>query len=139
MKNEINEIPRRNRLDLNSPAEKLIYEAMVEVEELGADKRLTDAVTLLSQAKNLIADFIEAIDQPSSQSSPLPVSEDFELSEKALKQLRLEIDHILDSGANHIRFIEMIKLFIKLQVIPEYSQFRSETNETMKNDNLIFN
>jgi len=32
-----NEIPRRNRLDLNTPAEKAIYDAIQEVEKAGAD------------------------------------------------------------------------------------------------------
>lgn len=55
-----NEIPRRARLDLNTPAEKAIYEAMQEVEKLPADVRLTDAVNLLAKAKDLVADFVDA-------------------------------------------------------------------------------
>jgi hypothetical protein len=54
------EIPRRNRLDLNTPAERAIYDAMQEVEKIGADTRLTEAVILLSKAKELVADFIDA-------------------------------------------------------------------------------
>ena len=53
------EFPRRNRLDLNTPAEKSIYDAMQEVEKLGADVRLTNAVNLLVQARNLVADFVD--------------------------------------------------------------------------------
>jgi hypothetical protein len=64
-----NEIPRRNRLDLSTPAELAIYNAMEEVEKAGADKRLTDALNLLAQAKNLIADYIEGIEV--SQSTPM--------------------------------------------------------------------
>jgi vacuolar-type H+-ATPase subunit B/Vma2 len=56
------ETPRRNRLDLNTPAEVAIFNAMQEVEKAGADVRLTKAGMLLSQAKNLIADYIEGID-----------------------------------------------------------------------------
>jgi hypothetical protein len=56
-----NDFPRRNRLDLNEPVELAIYNAMQEVEKLPADERLTRAVTLLSEARNLVADFI---DQP---------------------------------------------------------------------------
>lgn len=55
-----NEIPRRNRLDLNVPAEKAIYDAMQEVEKLPADVRLTEAVTLLAKAKDLVSDFVDA-------------------------------------------------------------------------------
>jgi hypothetical protein len=55
-----NEIPRRNRLDLNVPAEKAIYDAMQEVEKLPADVKLTEAVTLLGKAKDLVSDFVDA-------------------------------------------------------------------------------
>lgn len=54
-----NEIPRRNRLDLNVPAEKAIYDAMQEVEKLPADVRLTEAVSLLAKAKDLVSDFVD--------------------------------------------------------------------------------
>lgn len=55
-----NEIPRRKRLDLNVPAEKAIYDAMQEVEKLPADVRLTEAVILLTKAKDLVSDFVDA-------------------------------------------------------------------------------
>lgn len=55
-----NEIPRRNRLDLNVPAEKAIYDAMQEVEKLPADVKLTEAITLLAKAKDLVSDFVDA-------------------------------------------------------------------------------
>lgn len=53
------EIPRRNRLDLNTPAELAIYNAMQEVEKAGADLRLTEAVNLLDKARNLVADYVD--------------------------------------------------------------------------------
>jgi hypothetical protein len=53
------EILRRSRLDLNEPVELAIHNAMMEVEKAGADVRLTQATILLSQAKNLVADYIE--------------------------------------------------------------------------------
>lgn len=53
------QFPRRSRLDLCTPAEKAIYDAMQEVEKIGADVRLTEAVILLSQAKNKVADYID--------------------------------------------------------------------------------
>jgi len=55
-----NTIPRRARLDLNTPAEKAIYDAMQEVEKMPADEKLTEAVILLGKARDLIADFIDA-------------------------------------------------------------------------------
>lgn len=54
-----NEIPRRSRLDLNTPAEKAIYDAMQEVEKLPADVKLTEVVTLLAKAKDLVSDFVD--------------------------------------------------------------------------------
>lgn len=56
------ETPRRNRLDLNTPAEKAIYDAMQEVEKVGADVRLTEAVILLSKARDLIADYVDKVE-----------------------------------------------------------------------------
>jgi hypothetical protein len=53
---------RRNRLDLMKPAEKAIYDAMQELEKVGADVRLTRASTLLQEAKNLISDFLDEQD-----------------------------------------------------------------------------
>lgn len=53
-------IPRRLRIDLNTPTELAIHLAMREVEKIGADKKLTEAIILLDKAKNLVADFIDA-------------------------------------------------------------------------------
>lgn len=53
------ETPRRNRLDLNTPAEKAIFDAMQEVEMAGADVKLTEAVILLGKARNLVADYVD--------------------------------------------------------------------------------
>jgi hypothetical protein len=54
-----NEFPRRSRLDLMEPAEKAIYNAAQEVEKIGADVRLTNAVIKLQEARELVADFID--------------------------------------------------------------------------------
>jgi hypothetical protein len=54
-----NGIPRRNRLDLNTPVELAIRNAMNEVEKAGAHVLLTDAIVLLDQAFNKVADFVE--------------------------------------------------------------------------------
>jgi hypothetical protein len=58
-KNMDNEISRRNRLDLCTPAELAIFKAMEEVEKIGADVKLTDAIIKLQEARNLVADFID--------------------------------------------------------------------------------
>jgi hypothetical protein len=52
-------IPRRSCLDLNTPAELAIYEAMQAVEKAGAHPLLTDAVILLGQARDKVADFVD--------------------------------------------------------------------------------
>lgn len=54
-----NEIPRRNRLYLNTPAEKAIYDAIQEVEKVGADPKLTDVVVMLGKAKDLLSDYVD--------------------------------------------------------------------------------
>lgn len=53
--------PRRNQLDKCVPAELAIYNAMQEVEKVGADVKLTDAITKLREALNLVADFIDGV------------------------------------------------------------------------------
>lgn len=53
------DFPRRNRLDQMTPAELAIYNAIQEVEKAGADVRLTDAVVLLSKAKDKVSDFVD--------------------------------------------------------------------------------
>lgn len=51
--------PRRIRVDLNTKAETAIRNAINEVEIIGADPLLTDAVILLQQAKEKVADYID--------------------------------------------------------------------------------
>ena len=54
------QIPRRIRMDLWTPGEKAIHEAIQMVEKMGADALLTEAVIFLGKAKEKVADFIEA-------------------------------------------------------------------------------
>jgi hypothetical protein len=54
-----NGIPRRNRVDLYTPAELAIREAMLAVEAAGFSPILTEAIILLGQAKDRVADFVE--------------------------------------------------------------------------------
>lgn len=62
-----NTIPRRSRLDLNQPAELAIYEAMLAVEKMPADTRLTHAVIKLQEARDLVADFIDGVNETKLQ------------------------------------------------------------------------
>lgn len=54
-----NNIPRRIRQDLMTHGEVAITRAIAIVEAMGADARLTDAVTLLAQARDRVADFVD--------------------------------------------------------------------------------
>lgn len=54
------EITRRARIDLWTPAEKAINDAVQIVEEMEADEKLTDAVILLGKAQNKVADFVDS-------------------------------------------------------------------------------
>lgn len=56
----MSDVPRRCRMDLMVPAEVKIREAILAVEEMGADSRLTDAVVKLAEAKNSVADFVDS-------------------------------------------------------------------------------
>lgn len=53
--------PRRNRIDLLTVEEKLIYDATQAVDCMPADVRLTEAVVLLQQAREKVADYVESI------------------------------------------------------------------------------
>lgn len=61
---EVNGFPRRSNLDLNEPVELAIRNAINEVEKVGADVKLTEAVILLDQALNKVSDYID--EQPNS-------------------------------------------------------------------------
>lgn len=52
------------RIDLSTPVETSIRAAMIKVEEAGADIRLTEAINLLGQALNKVADYIDDQLQP---------------------------------------------------------------------------
>jgi len=55
----MNNIPRRNRLDLCKPAELAIYTAVGQVEQMGASPALTNAIVKLNEARDLVADFVD--------------------------------------------------------------------------------
>lgn len=51
--------PRRACLVANDSSELAIFEAVIAVEALGADPLLTQAVTKLGEAKDLVSDWLE--------------------------------------------------------------------------------
>ena len=57
----MNEWPRRNSIDKLIPAELAIRNAILAVEESGCDVRLTQAVTLLGEACDKVADFVDGV------------------------------------------------------------------------------
>lgn len=57
----MNEIPRRIRMDLMTPAELAICEAVRLVEELPPSVHLTRAVVLLAQARDAVADYVDGV------------------------------------------------------------------------------
>jgi len=56
---ETNEMPRRSRIDLYSPAETAIRAAKLAVEDMPAHPLLTEAVILLGQAQDKVADYVD--------------------------------------------------------------------------------
>lgn len=55
------EVPRRAQVGLMTAGERAIREAVDEVERMGADVRLTEAVTLLEAAREKVADFVDGV------------------------------------------------------------------------------
>ncbi len=64
---DLKNFPRRNRVDLNTPAELAIRDAILAVEKVGASVGLTEAVILLGKAKDLVADFVDGIEKRNPQ------------------------------------------------------------------------
>lgn len=52
-------IPRRNHLDKCTVEERQLYQAVWDIETLGAHPLLTDCVTLIAQARNKLSDWID--------------------------------------------------------------------------------
>ena len=55
----MNEWPRRSKVYEFSVGEKAIYDAIQVVETMGADPLLTDAINLLHEAQEKVADFVD--------------------------------------------------------------------------------
>jgi len=55
----MSDLPRRIHSEKRTPAEKAITNAMIAVEEAGGDPLLTEAVSLLSTARDKVSDFVD--------------------------------------------------------------------------------
>jgi hypothetical protein len=55
--------PRRSCINKFTPAEKAIWDAAQAVEALPAHVRLTDAVILLGQAREAVADYVDDVEK----------------------------------------------------------------------------
>lgn len=63
------DFPRRNQLDKCVSAELAIDKAITEVEYLGADLKLTDAIMKLQEARELVSDYVD-------ETNPKPISKE---------------------------------------------------------------
>ncbi len=52
-------MPRRCRLECLTPIEKALQNITIQIEQEGAHPLLTDAVVLIEQARDKMADFVE--------------------------------------------------------------------------------
>lgn len=55
------DFPRRNSIGHLHPVEKALYETNAAIEALGASTSLTNAVNLVQQARNAVADHLEGV------------------------------------------------------------------------------
>ncbi len=86
-------VPRRIRIDLQTPAEAAIRAAVDAVEALPPDVRLTEAVKLLGAAREKVSDYVDA-------TQPVPW-------EVALEALRPQIEALCEKHGPE-RAAEMI-------------------------------
>lgn len=85
----VTEIPRRARLDLFTPAERAIREAIIAVESTGCDERLTWAVMALSDAQAWVADFVDGV--PVAEHYPRPIAPRPPVSPEVLASLQARV------------------------------------------------
>lgn len=71
---------RQSRLDLNTQAELAIHNAIQEIEKIGADERLTDAVISLLAAKESVGSYID--EQMYKAQAPSPFDGELREQEK---------------------------------------------------------
>jgi len=62
----MNGFPRRQCRNQMTPAELAIANAMEEVEMVGANPHLTDAIIALEKARDSVADYVDGVPHPSA-------------------------------------------------------------------------
>lgn len=98
METENNSIPRRNRIDLMHPIELDIHSVILEIEKLGTHTALTNAIILLSKAKDHVSDYVDGIDRE-------PLNKNILTIDQLKNQLIVELE----------RTIKLLKEKINLQ------------------------
>lgn len=100
-------LPRRVQQEKLTAAERLIHDAVGEVNAMGADLRLTDAETLLTRARNLVADFVDGVTpQRDSVIGPRIATAIHELVDSALNSAACGVpDAGLDELAMQVRWM----------------------------------
>jgi uncharacterized protein YdcH (DUF465 family) len=112
------DFPRRNQLDKCTVAELSIFEAITEVEKVGADVRLTNAVMKLQEAKEFVSDFIDGVEVKDKGFLERLIDEKNELDVRIEK---LE-SFIPRDEARRIDPIQLSLLRIQLASMKTYSQ-----------------
>lgn len=110
------DFPRRNQLDKCTTAELAIYKAVEEVENIGADQRLTGAVMKLNDARILVANFVDEIPLPGFLERLID-----EKNELDVKSAKLE-SFLLTDKAKEIEPIQLSLLNIQLNAMQTYSR-----------------
>lgn len=93
--------PRRIRLDQNAPAELCIREAMHAVEETGAHPLLTEAVVLLGQALDKVADYVDRTPDPAPIPLPAwpPVRSVLDLPQEAVERDAASLAPLIETAS----------------------------------------
>lgn len=93
-----NKIPRRIRLDLSEPAELAIRKAVDEVEKVGASIGLTKAVSLLHEARELVADYIDKVEKVNTFVPDWNDPETLKNTADQLSSLQASMDILVDDN-----------------------------------------
>jgi hypothetical protein len=102
---------RRASMWLWVPAERMIYDAVQEVERMGADVALTDAVILLGKARDRVADFVDRA-KVTEIVGPLRTRDDYDFALAEIEEL-VDIDPPADSffGRELTRLVGLVQEF----------------------------
>ena len=106
----INGIARRRQIYAYTPAELAIRDAIIAVEAVGADVKLTEAVVLLGKAADAVADYVEREDPNKVENDvvwetrPRTIADEIEEYKKmppaTRKLIRKLTQALIDAGVN---------------------------------------